>query len=60
MNVEVCGKQDIRRSIYVIPYEHRFVNGFMSDKLWDYRENHKRKVAEGFRRAAETMRLVPI
>ena len=36
-------------------FEHRFVNAFMSDKLLDYRENHKRKIAEGIARIVEMM-----
>lgn len=37
-------------------FEHRFVNAFMSDKLLDYRENHKRKIAEGIARIVQMMR----
>ena len=40
---------------YTRLFEHRFVNAFMSDELLDYRENHKRKIAEGFARIVEIL-----
>lgn len=43
---------------YTRLFEHRFVNAFMSGELLDYRENHKRKIAEGFARIAETLEMV--
>lgn len=39
-------------------FEHRFVNAFMSNELLDYRENYKRKIAEGFARIAEILEMV--
>ena len=40
---------------YTRLFEHRFVNAFMSDELLNYRENHKRKIAEGFARIVEIL-----